>query len=368
MRTVSSAFRTALAGNHSVAVGADIYRAGALVVQGLQVLGGTVNVDATAAVRRRCTVTIVDPDGTLTPSTAADELAPYGNELRISRGIVLDTGPEILPLGVFSIAAVSVIDEGHRIIRVTGYDRSRKVARARFTEPYVVAEGTNYSTAIKALLESRVDGLTFLLSSTSFTTPALVFAEDADPWAEATKMAKAIGFELFFGPDDITVLRPEPDPANAPLAWEYVDGENATFVAIENTLSDEPGYNGVVVIGEHPSLAAPVRAEAWDADPASPTYYLGPYGRVPTFVRSQFISTTTQAQDAADAQLQRVLGGTEQLRFTAIPNPAHEAGDVVRVVRDELGLDDFVVLDAFDIPLEPEGLMPVVPRKRRSLV
>src|SRR5512146_2193069 len=68
----------------------------------LNATGGDVQIDRTASQRRRCTVSCVDPTGTLTPTTADSILTPYGTEVRPYRGVQYDDGTtEVVPLGVF---------------------------------------------------------------------------------------------------------------------------------------------------------------------------------------------------------------------------------------------------------------------------
>jgi hypothetical protein len=150
-----------------------------------------------------------------------------------------------------------------------------------------------------------------------------------------------------------------------PVVAVYESGKTATILSVENTLSDEPGYNGYVVDGEPPDLP-PVHVVRWDEDENSPTYAYGSYGKVPFFLRSQFITTDTQATKAAAAGLRRERGGTEQLTFEAIPNPAHEAGDIVGVIRSEMGISDVYLVESFPIPLSVNGAMNVTTRRRRT--
>jgi len=353
----------ATANSHRIAARADVYRDGALIEGDLPVTAGNVAVDAAAAIRRRCTLTLADPSGTLTPHTPADPLAPYGNEVHLYRGVAGDEAP----LGVFRIEQASSSDAGSVTVQIAGYDRAGIVQEARFETPYVINSGQNYATEIQALILNRYPSATFSFASTSRTTPLLVFEEGADPWEQAQKMAANIGMELFFDPTGTCVLRPEPDP-NDPAAaiTTYSEGSNAVITSVTNNLSAKPAYNKFIVTGEPINGSAPVRAEAFDNNPASPTYYYGTFGKRPRFYRSQFITTTAQAQETADAFLLRELGGSEQLTFAAVPNPAHDVGDIVRVVRARLGVDVLAVIESLSMPLTPDAAMTVSTRRRRT--
>lgn len=365
MYAISDAFRTALTRSHAVVTRAEVLDGGT-VVQTLAITGGSVTVDKTAAVRRSCSVELVDPTGALVPADAADLLHPSsGNELRLWRGITLPTGDELVPLGVFRLMKPAISDTGDALtMRIDGMDRTRRVQRARFTDVYVIASGTNYATAIQTLLASRVPSLTFSFATTTRTTPQLVFEAGSDPWEAATSMATAIGYELFFDPAGTCVLRAEPDPSTDPVVWTYQEGADATVLSLDKDLDDEHTYNHVIVTGESSGNAAPVRAEARDDNASSPTYYLGDYGDVPYFYTSPLITTVAQAQDAADALLRRVLGVAEEVSFSAVVNPAHDAGDVMRITRARMRVDANYLLERVEVPLAATDAMSTTTRKR----
>lgn len=359
--TVAS-LAAATAESHRSIAKLDVYRSGALIATDLPVTAGSVTVDSSAAIRRRCTLTVVDPDGTLAPSEPTDALAPYGNEVKLYRGVEGD----LAELGVFRIEQAEVADAGAVTIALTGFDRSGTVQEARFENAYTVAEGTNYGTAIQALITDRLPSVTFNFVSTTRTTPLLTFEEGADPWEAAQNMAASIGMDLFFDAAGVCVLRPEPDPLSGAVVATFVEGVNSVVVAVNNNLTAKPAYNKFIVTGETMDGTPPVRAEAFDNNPASPTYYFGTFGKRPRFFRSQFITSQAQAQETADAFLRRELGGSEQVTFSAVPNPALDAGHVVQAVRSRIGVDTIAVIESLRMPLDAASFMTVVTRKRRS--
>lgn len=371
MQGTTAAFQAALLKSHTIVTRAEILYEGSVVRVLDEVIGGTVNVEATAAVRRRCSVRIVDSTGDLVPTGTADDLYPNGSEIRLYRGVRLSTGDELVPLGTFRIGRTKVIDTpGGLVIDVNGYDRARSVQRNRFIDPYSIASGANIGTAIQALITDRLPGTTYNFPTISAsTTAAFTFLEGEDPWRKATEMAESVGASLFFDPLGICTLRPSSNTAD--VVASFTEGETATFLDVERDLDDEKTYNAVVATGEAPTSTAPVRAVAYDANPTSPTYYLGPYGLVPFFYSSPFIGTTTQAQDAANARLQKVIGATEAVRISIIPNPALDADDVVQIVRARSGVggtgNPFFVVDDLAIPLEADRPMTIATRERRSL-
>lgn len=339
----------------------------------LTATGGVITVDRTASVKRRCTVDCVDTTGTLTPTDARSLLTPYGTEIRSYRGVIYDDGTEeIMPLGVFRIAKVNVKDSvgGSPDIQIEAYDRSRTVSRDKFTSPYTVASGYNVVQAIKDILERTFPDLQYdAVSSPLVTTAPILYDVSDDPWDKASDLATSLGCELFFDargrvvlapPTDIDAL-PEPD-------FTYIEGSGCTMLDLDSVLTDEPGYNGVVLTGESVGdELPPVRSVVWDAEPTSPTYHLGPYGEVPMFITDSIVKTQSDADAAAAALLAGQLGFSSQLSITATVNPALDAGDVIQALRERSGVDGLYAIDALTIPLDVAGTQDITLRQKRTV-
>lgn len=362
MYTRSAAFDAAVQKSHRIATRCDVY-SGTTFIQSLDIIDGNITIDD-VPVRRRATVDLTDPTGALTPADASALLAPSGNELKLWRGLYLPDGTsELLPMGVFGISDVRIDDSGQGLhIRLDTYDRARKVQRARFLQEYQVTAGTNYGTAIQTLLTSRFPTITFNFTATSILTPRLIFEAGSDPWKAAQSMAASIGCDLFFDPNGVCVLRPISlvgDPA-----WTYAEGSQAMILYVNRRLNDEKVFNHVVVTGETSGTATPVRAEAFDNNPSSPTYYLGAYGDVVTFEASSFITTTAQAQAAANRKLAKVLGLSELIQFNTIVHPAHEISDIVRLTRADSKVNNVYVIGKLTMPMVHSRVMNGTCRQR----
>jgi hypothetical protein len=336
----------------------------------LRPTGGRVSVDATRNVRRTSSLTLADETGTLTPSDARDLLAPYGNEIYLWRGLrYLDGTTQDVPLGVFITTDVEATDGDSGVqISVVGSDRSLRISRNRWTDPYTIAAGTNLADGITALLTNRWADVVTAFNSTAYTLPLTVLGADggseSDPWKDALDIAAAAGLDLYFDPDGVARMRPLPDLADIPVTAEYVEGVEATILDVGKRITAEGLYNGVIATGEGTDLAVPVRGEAWDENPASPTYRFGRLGSVPRFYSSPLIRTAAQAQSAARAMLSQALGATEQVSWSIVPDPTLEAYDVVRVARQRLGVDAEFIVDSFEVPLEASASMSVNGRSR----
>ena len=368
MWPVSNGFLAALRTSHTRTARAEVWSGGQRAAE-LDVIDGQVTVDGKAAIRRSCTVELSDPTGDYTPEGLESLLAPNGNELRLFRGVSVDgvtPVEEEVPLGVFVLSDVAVVEtaQGVRVL-AEGFDRSRKVQRARWEQPNVILPGTTYTNAIRDLIASRLPGTLFNFAEVSDEAPNLILGQesDNDPWKDALKLADAIGHALYFDAAGYCVLRPVLDVLTAPVSFTYDSGELGVLTEVEKKLTDEGAYNGVVVVGEGPQLAAPVRSIVWDDDPESPTYYLGDYGRVPRFFSSEYLTSQAQADAAALAIFATLDGASEDVRFSAVVNPAHEAGDVIRAVSSGSKVNSRYVLDSFSVPM---GAGPMQATTRRK--
>lgn len=322
---------------------------------------GTVSLDMGAATRGRSDVTFVD-DGTLglIPSAATDALAPYGNEIRIERGLrYADGTEEFVALGTHRIDESTATDDGEGVtVQVSALDRSARIIDGRFEDAYSVAAGTTYTTAILTAIQAVYPDVSYSFATSALTTPTLVAEIGGDRWQFCQSMATSMGMDLYFDGDGILTLKPVPSPVASQRVAEIVEGTDGVLTGVSRRWTRQGTYNRVVATGETTTEGvAPVRGVATDDNPLSPTYYYGDFGRVPAFYVSEMITTTAQANDAAAGQLATQLGTARQVSFGSIVNPALEPGDVVRIARASLDLDEDHVIDSLTIPLAADGEM-----------
>jgi hypothetical protein len=343
----------------------------------LIVVDGSINVDKTAQFRRGGTVNCIDPERIFVPDETTGLLTPYGTEVRPYRGVKYADGEiEVYPLGVFRLSVSGFTESSAQSgaagvrINLNMFDRSRTVSRDRFTVNYTIAAGTNLLTAIKLILQRTFDDLEYDAVSTHITTTsAKVFAANDDPWVACQELAKSMGCEIYFNVDGWVVVAPPTDIDSLPAPdFEYVEGNRCTMMDLQKQYSDEPGFNGVIVTGSAPGdELPPVRAEAWDLEPSSPTYRYSKYGEVPQFINDTNVKTVAEAQKMADSLLRAQIGFSAQLSISAWTNPALEAGDVVQVERENMKVRGLYTVDAFNIPLRKEGVQQLKLRTRRLI-
>lgn len=364
MRPRSAAFDRVVRSSHRMLSTVDVLYDRQPIATDLAVVAGTVTLDRNARIMGSIDVALAEP---VLVSQSAGLLTPYGYELRVRRGI--DYGGardiELLDLGIFPIQQ-SQFDGVTLTVRLMANDRSQLVTDARLEDDYAIAAGTNYATAIRALIEQGVPGLTYVLTPTTFTTPDLVFAQGSDRWEAAQQMAEAIGMELYFDGLGRCVMRPEPTINSAAVQWSVDEGAGGVLVGASLTLDRQNAYNKVVVSGENTSLGQVFRGEAADLNPLSPTYYLGGFGRKPMFHASPLYTSNVQCAAAAAGMLTRRTGVARSISLTTVTQPALEPGDAIMVTRAELGIAAEVhLIDRISIGLSATDQMTLDTRTVR---
>lgn len=341
----------------------------------LLVIDGEVNVDRTAQYRRAGRIDCIDVDGSFVPDGNQGILTPFGTEIRPYRGVKYADGTiEVYPLGVFRLSSASFHEASSRggnagiRISLNMFDRSRVVARDKFISTYTIDGGTNIVTAIKLIIARTFPDAEYdAVSTTLTTTSPKVYTSQDDPWTAASDLAKSIGCELYFDVHGWVVIAPPTDIDALPNPdFSYIEGPGCTMLDLTAEYKDEPGFNGVIVEGGSTGdELPPVRAEAWDMEPSSPTYRYGPYGEVPQMVSDTNVKFQADAQAMADALLKGYIGFSAALSISSWTNPALEAGDVIQVERQSMNITGLYAVDSFSVPLKKDGTQNIKLRTRR---
>lgn len=360
MYPVSDQFRAALAGQHQFTAKLDILDQDGRVDQTIDILTGALDIDATSAVRRH---------GSVTVEGARDELDPYSTEVALRAGLVYPDGAEeLVPLGVFGVSDPVQPDQGGGITTQCDlFDRAKSVSKRRLPQPYPIPAGGNLGVVIQDLLLSRRPDLVFDFVTTTATAPAGVLEELADPWDKVLQMARSAGMDLLFDTVGRCVMRPVVTLDDAQVAWSYIEGTGQGMTKITKRRSTEQTYSHAIVTGETTYAAPVVRADAYDEDEDSLTYWRGPFGDQPTKLSSPYITTQEQADTAAKALLARSAGLSEGLELSAVPNPALDVDDLVLVVRGALAVNDIYALQTINLPFSVDGEMRATTRTRRRI-
>ena len=371
MYPVSDTFLRKIRSSHVSKVKVEIYDvANGAIISTASPVGGEVTIDNRRSIRRQCSLEFADNDGTLVPTNNKSSiLLPYNREIRIYRGIEYADGTEeLVPLGVFLITKVNITDTAQGVkVSVEGSDRSLILTRAKWTSHnFYISDNTPKETAIKNILEDRYPGVKTVFPLTGQVCPLTypTLDQSSDPWKEAIKIAESAGMDLYFDETGIARMRPIPDPDLGKALVAYEDGNDSVLTQLNRDLSSDDTFNHVVFTGEGTNLSIGVLGEAWDDNPASPTYRYT-YGDVPLFKSSPNILTVAEAETAARAELLKRLGAAEKITWDQIVNPAHDVYDLVQITRGPSGVNAILMLDSISIPLAANATMNAVGRSRR---
>lgn len=370
MYPVSARFAAAVVDSaHEAVCAAALYR-GPILAAGpddVQLVDGTVTVDATADVRRRLEATVL-VDASLIPTLERrTPLDPYGNTMRVWRGVRWPDGSsEMVPQGLFRIEVVEIDDApaGQRKVTVQGYDLSYYIAGNRWVAPYHVAAGTPLIDAIGAMVRDRLPGTVVSVEMSSAEAAALqVFTSSADPWKDGVQgLAAPLGADVFFGLEGELRIRPVPE-AVPPASLTLSEGPDCVMTKLARTYDATSARSAVVASSS--SASGRFTSTVYDDDPLSPTYYLGPFGLRVEPMTVNAASSQAAVDQAARTELIDVSGASEQIEIEMVPNPAVDASDVQLVRRSAAGLNGLVVVQSFTLPLSYSATQKVKYRVRR---
>lgn len=291
-----------------------------------------------------------------------DELVPVGHGM-VDRVTTTAVGGSTGTGSITSVVSSTAVTSrgggqtgGGASIKIHVTDLSGSIKRNAWAMPFTLPGGMNYGAAAKAMVLDRLPSQTdFAISSTNVQTPLLVYGmqQGGDPWQDIQDLATAIGFEAFFDASGIFVFRPVPDPSVGDPVWEFDETSNPLVSEASRELSNEQTFNHIVVMGQSTSTQNPVTAEAFDNNPSSPTYILGPFGEVTERVTFSTVTTQDQAQATANALLFNSLGGADTVTITCVPMPALEPGDIVKVNILDVNADGNYMINSMTTSLSP---------------
>lgn len=355
MHTVTPAFRQALTTSHTIVTRVDAYYGGALTVADLPIGDGAVTLDRGSKVRRSLSLTISDV--AYLPWAATDPLAVYGQQLVVSRGIRFSDGStEMVSLGTFRIDEPTA-DVHYGPVTLTGKSSEAMIQDDRFMVP---TSTLGYSTCVEAityLIRQTLPSAVVVNATAGARNPACAVAvwdAQGDRWDAATQIATSMNAELSVDATDRFVISDVPNVLDANVAWDIAEGDGGTLMAAARQMSRTSVYNAVVASGENSAAnTAPVSAVAYDNDPNSPTRWGGPYGHVPRFYSSALLTSTGACQSAANSMLFDATAPNIQTAVAAVPNPAMEAADCLRISYE--GRKELFIAQSLTIPLTAEG-------------
>lgn len=368
MRPVSAAFLEAIRGSHKTFSRVKVLTAYQEGVSPtgveIRVVDGDVRADAKADVRSSCDMTTLG--ARRWPDSTTGLLTPYGNEIFVERGVDYGNGTvEVVSLGYFRINSVEQEDAPNGPIRLAASDRMIGIIDGRLPFPVVFNVGTSVETIFNTLVHEIYPSATILFDfdAAASTIDTQHIAEE-DRYRFLYDLAKSRGKIMYW--DYKGQLRVESAPTpNAPV-YEVNSGANGVLVELQRELSRDGVYNAVVANGETTDdTIPPVVAIVYDNNVSSPTYWLGRFGKVPRFYFSSFLTTSDAALSAARSILEQAVGLPYNIDFTAVPNPALEVFDPIKITSPDGSV--IHVIDTLSTPLSSDSAQTGTTRTRIDL-
>jgi hypothetical protein len=186
--------------------------------------------------------------------------------------------------------------------------------------------------------------------------------DDTQPYPFLDNIVRAHGKQWYWDHRGVLTIKAIPDPSDP--VWEVMAGRGGALLKLSRRLTREGVYNAVVATGEGGDTLDPARGIAIDANPASPTYFYGRFGRVPRFMTSPFIATDAQAFTAAQSELRKYLGLPYDVSLAAVPNPALEPNDPILTLANVREARRTHIIDTLTIPLTADGAMTAQTRQQ----
>jgi hypothetical protein len=367
MLPVTDDFKARCTIDHTLATTVHVLANDVEVAEVTATLAGSVTRERNVDIRSTIDLTLVDRDGTLTPTSPSHQLAPLGNGIRVRTGVTYTDGTdELVP--VFT-GRLGTSGGTWPEVPLRAFDRMRDLARQGFTLPMFIPPGTRYDAAIEQVINGLLPAPDVNFASSDFLVPAggLTFTEGDNPAQKVREMASSIGMVVYADTLGTFRMFPEPDPQDAPVVWSFADDDGSVIEKVDDTWDDGDSYSVVVCRGENLTNGAAVVGVAEDSDVTSPTY-VGRFGRVIYPMTSPYVSTNAQAVAAAQARLQLVKGIARKVVLRCLPLPFLDAGDCVHLTYSRSGIDANFVIDRLTLPLGAKGgAMELTLRARQEL-
>lgn len=334
------------------------------------ILEGDVTLDGTAEVQRTLEMVTAGINEqtrrSVWPRKATDLLAPYGNEVFIRRGV--DVGSEVLwvPLGYFRLDTPEQDVAPYGPIRLSCQDRMSGIVDGRLMAPREFTGVRTVASVFQELVGEIYPNAVILFDdATGSSTLGRPLVAEESRYQVLWDIATSRGKIMYWDGEGILRVQAPPDPAE--LAWEVNAGTGGAQFRASRSLTREGVYNAVVANGEGGDEANPVRAVAVDANPLSPTFFGGRFGKVPIFYSSPLLTTNVQAATAAANLLRRSIGMPFSVTFESVPNPALRPFDPIRVRYGD-GNRELHIVETLTIPLNAEAPMTGTTREQTLVV
>lgn len=318
---------------------------------------GSIRFDASGFIQSSGSVYLADTATDLVPKRKTDPLAPFGQELQISRVVVVGGVEKLISLGRQRIVEVpSMTDYRRRFpsrignlgwsLQLNLRDRLDIVQNDDFLTPTSATAGGSTWDELQRIAPQGIGIAKSSLPDVSLPA-GITYTNLPDA---ITKLMGNIGGVPHMRRDGLLTARPKAKWLTATSPEFTVNGTVQVDDSMTITL-----YNCVVVTNpNNPDIVE----TASITDPADPLSIYGPLGRRVYKLSDPLMTTSAMAKQAAATALQRV--STQQnhtVSVTCLPRPDLELGDFGDVIDEDSGRTFRGEIASMEFPLDPTALM-----------
>ena len=346
-------YREALATTHQVWVQVEVLDGLQRVLESdLVFMDGSVSATLTSRIARTLTLKVAED---LYPYEVDDLLAPYGNMLRVSRGVEFADGSRfgwVVFTGRIQVAVLS--EDGS--CQIEASDFAADVLENRFVRPENSQPVNAINVEVRRLISGGFPAAIFGLME-PFSEPVRTRTWQLDRGQALDELATSAGAFWYPLADGAFTLRRYPWTVPSVPVVTYSDsGPLGSVSASRAVRSREDVFNSLTVTGERLNGDPAVYALAQDTNPASTTNINGNFGIRHQMLRLQTPGSASAAQAAASNNLRRLVALADAWGWTMSVDAALELGDCVQLdVHGRTGI--IQVVASMRIPL---GLGPML--------
>lgn len=357
-------YRDALVRPHIVYSRVDVLARNGTVLQfDLPFIDGSVRATLNSRVARVLTLSVDRSLFPLLPNGAIDTgglLTPFGNRIRAYRGITYGDGlVASFPVFYGRIETVAMARNG--TVSLTASDLAADVVDAQFETPQSSIPTNTISVEWRRLVRDALPDVVFGTCDLVGTLMAPV-AWQSDRAQALDDMSATVAMLWYPLADGSMVQRLTPwTKAGRVAQVSLADGTanptgNNAIADWTITVSRTGVYNSVVFTSERQDGSVPIYATVRDTNPASPTYYLGNFGKKPLLIQNQAALTQAQCLQAAQSSLKQATAITQTWDpVSIVPDASLELGDLIPMTAE--GAASTQVIVGFTLPMRETGDM-----------
>ena len=372
----NTAYLARLFSSHDYRIAVDLLTLDETPAGSLVLLDGQINIQAGEAVRRTASITVSDAAGMLdTTGVTALEDGTVGPSRLVRLTHIIEVPATQVGntlVGAFTVAVPCFIGPPSTMNRngaEVSLELQDKTALAiRGTSAYTAAKGTNARSAIRDILAKKTGEFRFNLGTGTRRLSkayAVGLADEASPWAVASKIASAeLGMQLIYSCDGYATLRTKPATSQITLPYLTAQAASSTdFTTVNNfvqvsgkktTTTTKTASGSTVTTTTQPQATSQIANGI--LSPAA-LARKGVARLLPKVIAEDAYTTLAQVKWKADLE----LSGSDQFEgnptFASVPIFHLDADDIVTVLGESGSMA--VRLEQASIPLGTSGDMSI---------